>query len=197
MKLLNRIGGGGIWLLAAAAPAAAAELHIHFTALERILAEQVFTQEGRKYVQGGLSSRCSYAYLERPKIDELNGRLRIVARFSGRSARSFFGKCIGLGDSFDVTIAAAPAYQDGYVTLKHIEVASARDSVYIRRVRKALAASLARDFRYRIADDARTLLEPPPSKTAWRQELMSFQVTRIAVTPRAVVLTVEFQLAVK
>ena len=36
-------------LLALAANARAVELHIQFGALERMLSEQVFTQEGRRY----------------------------------------------------------------------------------------------------------------------------------------------------
>ena len=39
-------------LLAAGQCAAAVELHIQFGALERMLTEQVFSQEGRRYVHG-------------------------------------------------------------------------------------------------------------------------------------------------
>jgi len=184
-----------IWLLAL--PATAAELHVHFTALERVLASQVFTQEGRRYVKGSKATKCSFAYLENPKIGEVNGRVRIDARFTGRSAASVFGKCVGLGDSFNLTIAAAPVYQDGYLLLKHIEVASSRDSYYIRRVRRALAQSLAADFRYKVSDDAKRMLEQNQNGALYRQELVQFQVSQVRVTRQAVVLAVDFQLAVK
>ena len=37
--------------------AAAVELHIEFGALERLLTEQVFSQEGRRYVHGSKTDK--------------------------------------------------------------------------------------------------------------------------------------------
>ena len=51
-----------------------------------MLAEQVFTQEGRRYVRGTKAAKCNYAYLEKPQMRGENGLLRIKANFSGRSA---------------------------------------------------------------------------------------------------------------
>ena len=48
--------------------AGAVELHLQFAALERMLAEQVFTQEGRRYVRGTKQSKCNFAYLEKPQV---------------------------------------------------------------------------------------------------------------------------------
>src|SRR5215467_2726674 len=85
----------------------AVELHIEFAALERILSEQLFTQEGRRYVRGSKTNKCSFAYLERPRVEGQAGRLLIHAKFKGRSAANFFGGCVGPGDDFDLTINAA------------------------------------------------------------------------------------------
>src|SRR5579863_10112338 len=73
-------------LLLLAMPAFAAEIELRYAALERILADQLFTQEGRHYVRGSRTTKCQFAYLETPHIDSDAGRLRIAARFSGRSA---------------------------------------------------------------------------------------------------------------
>ncbi len=174
-----------------------AELHLHFTALQRILAEQVFTQDGRKYVRGNPVSKCNFAYLENPRIAEEQGRLRIQARFSGRTAANVFGKCIGLGDSFDVTILASPVYRQGAIALQGVQVnTGGRDSFYIRRVRSAMAVSLARDFTYGIQEDARRIFEQK-RENSYKPELASFYVPRMRVSPEAIVLTVDFRLAVK
>jgi len=185
--------------LALQGPAAAAtELAIHFTAIRRILAEQVFTQEGRKYVKGTPAARCSFAYLENPEIRGENGILNVKARFTGRSALDVFGRCIGLGGSFNALITAVPYYQDGLIRLKDVRVASPdRDSYYIRRVRTALAESLRSQFTYRVLEDARKILEPHREKAPYRQELVKFHVPAIRVTADALVLTLEFTLAVK
>src|ERR1019366_6290019 len=78
-------------LLLLSSSAFAAELELRYSALERILAEQLFTVDGRHYVRGNPSTRCQFAFLEKPHIDSERFdkdqfRLRVKARFSGRSA---------------------------------------------------------------------------------------------------------------
>ena len=89
-----------LWLaVLAAPPAQAVELQLKFGALERMLADSVFTQEGRRYVHGNKGNKCNFAYLEHPDLrGDASGRLNVAARFSGRSALDLFGRCIGMGD---------------------------------------------------------------------------------------------------
>jgi len=54
-------------LIAFAARAFSADLEIRYSALERMVAAQMFTEEGRRYVKGNQAARCQYAYLEAPK----------------------------------------------------------------------------------------------------------------------------------
>ena len=58
----------GVVLLAFAAQAFPADLEIRYSALERMVAAQMFTQEGRRYVRGNQAAKCQYAYLEAPKL---------------------------------------------------------------------------------------------------------------------------------
>ena len=71
------------------------ELHLQFGALERMLADQVFTQEGRRYVHGNQNAKCNFAYLEKPRMEGDAGRLAIHARFTGRSAMNSSGSAWG------------------------------------------------------------------------------------------------------
>src|SRR5678810_47868 len=100
-------------LVVFAAPACAVELHIQFAALERLLTEQAFTEDGRRYVKGSKSNKCNFAFLEKPHVHGQEGHLRIRARFSGRKSLNMFGQCVGVGDAFQVVIAAVPQYKDG------------------------------------------------------------------------------------
>jgi hypothetical protein len=182
-----------IVVLLAAQSAAAVELHIQFAALERMLSEQVFTEEGRRYVKGDRAARCNFAYLEAPHVESDGGRLRIHARFTGRSALNLLGQCVGLGDAFPLAIVARPIYKDGQLRLTDVTVASeSKSGLYIRRVCAALAASLPRDFRYPLEDEARKTLEEPG-----RRELQNFRVAEVRVENGALVLVVDFQLKVK
>ena len=174
------------------------ELQIQFTALERLLAEQVFTQEGRRYVRGGKSDKCNFAYLEKPRVAGADGKLLMHARFTGRSSFNMFGQCVGLGDAFDVLIAASPRYRDGALGLENVTVVSeGHNGFYIRRVCAALSSSLAREFRYPIASAAKSLLEDPRTPQDYPRELHNFRVTEAHVANDALILAIDFELTVK
>jgi hypothetical protein len=182
-------------LILLALPAMGAELELRFAALERILAEQVFTQDGRHYVRGNKSTHCQFAYLEKPHLAADGDRLRVAARFSGRSAIDVLGGCVGLGDSFDLVMTATPAVRNGAIALKDVKVTTTRDSYYIRRVRAALAQSIAKDLKIEVRDQARKLLEQPAG--AYQPELAAFDLTEIRITPNALVLVIEFRMVIK
>jgi hypothetical protein len=180
-------------------PARAVELQLYFSALQRILADQVFTQDGRLYVRGDQKTKCNFAFLEKPVVSAANGRLAVRARFSGRTAQNWFGRCVGMGDSFEVEISAVPQHRDGMLALRDVKVASpGRDGFYIRRVRTAMADSLAKQFHYDMAREAKRMLEPPPQKSpALQQQLVRFDVKEIRVQADSVVVVADFVVAVR
>ena len=179
-------------------PARAVELHLQFGALERMLAEQIFTQDGRRYVHGDKNNKCNFAYLEKPQIQGDAGHLRIRARFTGRSALNMLGQCVGLGDAFTVVIAATPQYRDGNLVLENVTaVSEAKTGYYIRRVCSVLGSSVARDFKYPLANVAQKLLEDSAAQPGYKRELRRFQVPAIRVTADALVIELDFELTVK
>jgi hypothetical protein len=176
----------------------AVEIHIQFAALERMLGEQLFTQDGRKYVRGSSATKCNFAYLEKPHFQGADGKLRIRAKFTGRSALNMFGQCVGLGDAFTAAITAVPQYRDGNIGLANVAaVSDDHTGYYVRRVCAALSSSLARDFRYPIGAAAKSALEEPGAQPNYPRELRNFRVTEIRVTNDALVLVVDFELTVK
>jgi hypothetical protein len=188
-------------LLTSGISAWSAELEIRYGAIERLIADQLFSQEGRLYVRGNKATKCKFAYLESPRVGAIDGRLRVSARFSGRTALDMFGGCMGLGDSFEFTLIATPIVKNGALTLKDVNVSTPRDSFYIRRVRQALTSSFARDFKIEMQDRARRLLEQTPAQASatplYRQELASFDLRDLRVQPDGLVLVVDFRLVVK
>jgi hypothetical protein len=176
----------------------AADLELRYGALERIIGEQMFTQDGRRYVRGSATAKCQYAYLEHPRLSADDARLRVSARFSGRSALDVLGRCVGLGDDFDVSITATPVARNGAIAFQDASVSTPKDSYYIRRVRRALAQSFGKEFKVEVRDQARRLLESPnQTSAAYQQELSSFDLNAVRVTRDALVLEVEFKLVVK
>jgi len=185
-------------LLLVVSNAAAVELHVQFGALERMLAESVFTQEGRRYVKGSKENKCNFAYLEKPQVRGENGRLRMKARFSGRSTVNLAGLCVGMGDAFDVVILALPVYKNGNVMLQDVKVSTdGKTGFYIKRVCAAMEASLARDFKYPLERETQVLLENPAAQPNYKREARKFDVREIRVSSDALVLQVDFELTVK
>ncbi len=183
-----------------AMPALAADLELRYAALERLVAQQLFTQDGRRYVKGTPGAKCQYAYLEAPRFsaaDKAEGRLKITAKFSGRSAMDVLGRCVGMGDSFDLTILASPVARKGVIAMDNVQVTTVKDSYYIRRVREALTQSFGKEFKLDVRDQAKKLLEQPSSNASYQQELNAFDLNDVRVTADALVLVVEFKLVVK
>jgi hypothetical protein len=126
------------------------------------------------------------------------GRLRIKARFTGRSALNVAGQCVGLGDAFDVVITALPVYKSGVIALQEVKVSSeGKSGYYIRRVCEAMQASLVRDFKYALEPEAQKMLEAPGTQPGYKREVRKFTVPDIRVTNDALVLQVDFELTVK
>jgi len=186
-----------ILFLAACHCAAAVELHIRFEALERMLTEQVFSQEGRRYVHGSKTDKCNFAYLEKPQVHGQGSLLLIKAHFSGRSALNFAGQCVGLGDAFDLVITALPIYKNGALSLQEVKVISAgKTGYYIRKVCEAMQTSLARDFTYPLQAESQKMLEAN-AQPGYKREVRKFTVPDVRVSSDALVLQVDFELTVK
>lgn len=177
--------------------AKATEIRLSFGVLERLLAQQLFTEDGRKYVKGSKTAKCNFAYLEHPKIWGKDGRLSIKARFTGRAAIDLMGRCVGTGDAFDLTVTGIPYFLNGNVAFKDIAIETSRDGFYIRRVRIALLDTLSKEFKYSIAADAKRLMEQQDPGQPYSRKLMKFDVSSIQVAGDALVVAVDFVLAVQ
>jgi hypothetical protein len=187
-------------LLLAVCPQAAqaVEIHLQFGALERMIADAVFTQDGRRYVHNDKSNKCNFAYLEKPQIQGAGGRLRIRAKFTGRSALNVVGQCVGLGDAFMVVMMATPQYRNGNIVLQDVTATSdGKTGIYIRKVCSILGASLERDFKYPLASEAKRILEDSSSQSGYKRELRDFQVPALRVSDDSLVIQTDFALIVK
>ena len=177
--------------------ARATEIRLSFGVLERLLAQQLFTEDGRKYVRGSKSARCNFAYLEHPKIWGKDGRLSIKARFTGKAAFDLMGRCVGTGDAFDLTVTGVPYFAGGNIAFKDVVIETDRDGFYIRRVKLALRDTLSKEFKYSLAGDAKRLMEQQDPGQPYQRKLLKFEVSSIQVANDALVLAVDFVLAVQ
>ena len=120
-----------------------------------------------------------------------------ASSFSGRSAIDLMGRCVGLGDSFDLKLTALPVARDGAIELSNVKVSTLRESYYIRRVRTALEQSFSHGFRIEVKDQARKLLEIPSANANYKPELTGFALNGVRVMDDALLLSVDFRLIVQ
>ncbi|MEP7354697.1 MAG: hypothetical protein ABI824_15825, partial [Acidobacteriota bacterium] len=189
---------GLIALMLVAVPAFGASLELRFTVLERMIAAEVFTTDGRRYVGNTQGEKCKFAYLERPKLGAAGNRLTLRVHFTGKYALGMLGRCVGMGDDFDLDLSAQPNAHNGAIGFDQWLVTTSRDSYYIRRVKAALLQSISKDFRLEVKDQAKKMMESSnSSKAPFQQELKDFNLTDVRVTPDSLVLEVDFKLLVK
>ena len=186
-------------LLGTAWPALAqVELHLTFGVLQKVIGAQVFTEDGRKYVKGGKDKRCSFAYLENPRVGEADGRLVVRAKFSGRSAMTVLGQCVGLGDSFDVVVRMTPYAENSLLRLREVEVTSdGKRGMYARAVCKQLAATIPRVLVYDFAPDFKRALEAEQPGVPFRKSVDDLVVQAMSVSKEALVLQLGLKLTLR
>jgi hypothetical protein len=176
---------------------AASELEVSFDALERHLAQQVFTDEGKKYFEGNRKARCNYASMENPHFQAAGSRLRILTKFSGRRSFNLLGICVGMGDAFDLDIEGQPVYRDGKIRLENINVKTGKTGVYANRVRTAIEKTLIQEFSYPVADEAKRIMNEQRGKTQFMLDLPRFSIGKIDVHSNSLVFELDFRLRMK
>lgn len=176
----------------------AAEFEVSFQALERHLAKQVFTQEGRKYFAGANPKDCNFAAMENPRFSQQGDLLRIQTKFSGRRAWNLMGFCVGLGDAFDLTIDARPAYRNGSIFLDQVKVEpSVKDGIYARRAKQEIQRTLTRDFKYPLLDETRRIMAEQRGKIDFALDMPKFEVKSIVISSGSLVFDLDFRLTLK
>ncbi len=174
------------------------ELHVTFGVLQKVVGAQVFTDEGRKYVKGGKDKRCNFAYLENPRVGESNGRLLVRAKFSGRSAFDVFGRCVGMGDSFDVVVRMTPYADKTTLRLRDVEVLSdGKRGMYGRAVCKALAETIPRVLVYDFAPEFKRALEAEQASVPFSKSVDDLAVRDLRVSKEALVLQLGLRLTLR
>jgi len=184
-------------LLLLAAPASAAVLELEHAALARLLATHVMTG-GRLYLSGDSDSDCRYSFVQDPRVDAAEGRLRFTFLFSGREAAGVAGRCIGPGGTFDVVLSGVPVYEEGVLTLSEPKLeAPGPGQPFFLVVAPLLERGLAERVRFPLGD----LLARASYalSTTWGVQ-MSFedvQVPEIEVDDRVLRLRFESRIAVR
>src|ERR1700742_2009347 len=106
------------------AGARGAEIVLEQSAVQKLVVESLFRDNGRYVLQGGA---CS-AWLDQPTVTLAGGRVVIRAHLSARVGMDFGDSCAGVDLSSWATVSGAPSAQGTRVRLSDIRVEDVGDA---------------------------------------------------------------------
>ncbi len=105
-------------------PANAAEIVLEQSAVQKLVAESLFKDNGRYYIQQGA---CS-AYLDSPTVTLTGGRVFIRSRLNARVGMDFGDSCAGVDLVSWTTVSGEPSAQGTSVRLANIRIEEVGDA---------------------------------------------------------------------
>lgn len=177
-------------------PAVAGELSISHAATERLLNSWLLAEGGRLYLDGSPADSCRYAFVQEPKVSGGGGRLSIRFVFSGRAGATVAGRCVGPGDTLDISASGVPYFAAGELRLADLRL-QAPDSAYFKVAAGPLQSQLERRLRVPIRARLEEALALASIAATVRLTLNGFEVPAIAVDEQGLQLTVEERVQVQ
>jgi hypothetical protein len=107
-----------------AAPAHGAEIVLDPSAVQKLVVESLFKDNGRYYIQRGA---CS-AYLDSPAVTLTGGRVVIRSRLNARVGMDFGDSCAGVDLVSWTTVSGEPGAQGTSVRLTNIRIEEVGDA---------------------------------------------------------------------
>ena len=107
-----------------AATANGAEIVLEQSAVQKLVAESLFKDNGRYYIQRGA---CS-AFLEKPAVTLTGGRVVIRSHLNARLGMDFGDSCAGVDLASWTTVSGEPSAQGTTVRLANIRIEDVGDA---------------------------------------------------------------------
>jgi hypothetical protein len=124
----------------------ASELVVGAQSVQKLVAEQLFNQQGRWYL---MDNGPCYIFLESPRTRLASGRVVLDAHLSSRVGVAVGGNCMGSGFASKVTLSGKPVGKASTVTLDDVRVDHVEDGATAQVVdllQSVTAQALSRAF---------------------------------------------------
>ena len=198
MKRRHPIILGLILLLACPATSLAVEITLHSSAIQKLLVERAFNQNGRKYLFGRADTRCMNAYLYDPRVSIEGGRLILRSNFSGNIGQELNEDCLGLSESFPVTMTGVPFFRGGTVGLEQIEISELSGIPQFNNyITQFFEEELQRIFSHDLNREIRQLIAANKGDIPYDMEVLDLDISRIVAADEILGLWVNFHLVLK
>lgn len=141
--------------LASAGAASAAEIVLELSAVDKLVAQGLFSNGGRYDIVRG---PCS-AYLDRPSVSIANGRVRIRSHLSARLGVVSGTSCIGVAFASWTEVSGKPVPKGGSVVLSDIRVDKVDDPNLRLVLESGLVPALPRVVELDVLKSVRSMLQ--------------------------------------
>lgn len=141
--------------LAMAGAVSAAEIVLELSAVDKLVAQGLFSNGGRYDIVRG---PCS-AYLDRPSVSIANGRVRIRSHLSARLGVVSGTSCIGVAIASWTEVSGKPVPKGGSVVLSDIRVDKVDDPNLRLVLESGLVPALPRVVELDVLKSVRSMLQ--------------------------------------
>jgi hypothetical protein len=189
-RILQRLWVG-MGLLATAAAAPAAEIVLERSAVDKLLAQTLFTNRGRFDLQRGV---C-HAYLEKPGVELKGGRIRIRSHLTARLGVESAGSCVGVSFASWTVVSGRPAPQGGTVKLVDLRVDGVDDGAVRMVLESGLFPSLPRAIEFDVLKAVQDMLQS--NQAQFQASVDGFQIDSVRAEDDRLAIRFDFKLTAK
>jgi hypothetical protein len=192
MKNSNRLLQGLFLLvLAACASARGAEIVLERTAVDRLVRQALFTDQGRYFLQRG----ACYAYLDEPAVSLTGGRVVLNANLTSFLGVMVGTQCVGVPLNSKVTISGRPAQQGGVVRLADLRIDNIADQSTRGLVQSGVLPKFPQAVEIDVAAALRAMLKQP--NIPYTSEIERLDITALSAEGDRLGVTFDFKLVAK
>jgi hypothetical protein len=176
----------------------AIEIKISAQALERTLAQQLFTgAQGRYYIRGDDKSPC-YVYADQPKVTFVQDRITVHVHTHSKLGTSLHGMCVGLGLSPEADVSILPDAQGENIGFRDARVENLSESKELNFfLVPFLSRKLPQKMTVNMADLLRKLLANSATSTGYEMKLDELRIHSMQVSGDTLIVDFDSQLSVR
>ena len=175
----------------------AIEIKISAQALERTLAQQLFTgAEGRYYIRGNDHSAC-FVYADNPKVTFVDDRVVVHVHTHAKLGTSLHGACLGVSLSTEADVSIVPDAEDETIGFRDARVENLNVSKELRIfLEPFLSRKLPQKLSVNIADVLRKVLAKSQDSTGYDIQLDQLKIHSMQVSGDTLIVDFDGQVAV-
>lgn len=165
-----------------------AEIVLERSAVQSLVVEGLFKDNGRLYLQKGV---C-FAYLDDPKVSLQGGRVIIRAHLNSRLGVPSGKECVGVSLNSGATVSAVPAAQGQVVRLTDIRVDEVEDANTRNLLNLGLAPTLPGAVEINVKKAVEDMLKSTGSRL--QADVQMLKIDAVQVTDSRLSIQFDFRL---